>query len=250
MAAKYRRKRKLTKYTTRKAQKGSSWKNPRYGNLLRSDGNDGIARQVYVALKYSEYFEHSTVTTTPTGDRFRMNSMHKPRLLGTGHSCMGFNSLALLYEQYKVYGLKWKVTFINRNPTSQDGDPSTWLVNPEEMIMCTVTPETNSNVVYQNINSAVEATGSKHGMLSRNKTSLTIQGYYDCRRVLGYTNAQYGDHANQSPVNSSPAEYIVLNVLAQCPNDASRINYSFHIDFTYYGIFFDKKKQLSNPIIT
>lgn len=232
----------------RKNKLGSPWRNPRYGNMLRSDGRDGIARQVYVALKYSEYFEHNAVIGTPVGDKFRINGMHQPRLSGTGHSCMGFNSLAQLYEQYKVYGLKWKITFVNRNATQQDGNPSTWITNPQEMIMCCVFPETNT-LAYQNINSAVEATGSKHGILSRDKTQLTLSGYIDVQRLLGYSKEQFGDHANQATVSGDPIEYVALSVLAQCPDDNSRINYSYHIDFTYYGKFFDKKKQLSNPVL-
>lgn len=247
MVSKFRGNRK--KQLGRKSRVGADWRKPRFGNLLRSDGRDGIARQVFVALKYSEYFEHNAVTTSPVGEKFRMNSMHSPRISAGGHSCMGFNSLAGLYQQYKVFGLKYKITFVNRIPTHQDGDPSTWIEEPHDMITCCVIPETSTTVSYGNINSAVEATGSKHIMLSREKTQGIVSGYVDLRRALGYTKSQFGDHACQAPVTGSPAEYAVLNILGQCPDDNSRISFSYHVEYTFYGKFFDKKKQLGNPIV-
>jgi len=70
-----------------------------------------IPRTTTVRLRYAE----SVVAGTPLEYLFNLNSIHDPNRSGTGHQPYGHDTLATLYNYYRVMRVDYKLTFYNQS---------------------------------------------------------------------------------------------------------------------------------------
>lgn len=162
---------------------------------------------------------------------FSMNSMFDPDVSGAGGQPSGFDQMALMYNNYQVYGCSIEATFSN----GQSG-----AVGISEALVAT----SNTNVVgawdqYE------DQAGTKRRMITALGSSGSVRKirmFRRVRRVLGLNRKQFGD-ANYGPlVSANPATqaYWVIYVRPFDRTTAPTITGS--VKLTYYAKFYRPKR--------
>lgn len=74
-------------------------------------GNSPVSRRLITKLKYTQNLLTGNITSgNSSATQFRMNSIFDPWVSGGGHQPYGHDSLALLYEKYRVFNFSWFIS--------------------------------------------------------------------------------------------------------------------------------------------
>lgn len=178
-----------------------------------------------------KYAEHVTLVTgvAPTSQLWRANSLFDPNQTGVGHQPLGFDQLSALYNQYRVYGCKYRITFHNQNTAN--------LIN-----VAVVKKKDNSvSTVFSTIEEKPYAQTDMLNISLGSHSSRTFTGYASCARMLGVTKNTYNaDDQFTAAVTANPT----ANPTIQCyvHEIAGLTGYNVHVDvqLEYYCVFFGR----------
>lgn len=213
----YRRRRRYTRRSLR-------------ANVLVSKTSP-LPDRFFTKMKYSGL--HGLTYTglgVPAVYQYRCQSIFDPDISGVGHQPLSHDQFALLYNRYRVYGVKWTCTFVNQD-TAQQFDIFA-LVRPNPNAPTVTETILESPFVYKGILGVESGQGVK-----------TFRGYVSNAKILGISKAQHRmDDLNQAffgvnPVSQGPViTFGVTNL-----NVAAAGTVNIRVDLEYYVECFDRK---------
>jgi len=152
------------------------------------------------------YCENNTTLNPPVGLAaayvFSLNSLFDPNVTGVGHQPTGFDQLMAIYEQYTVYGVKYRIQ-VDNNDGAQSACHGVTISDSS-------TTQTDPRVYIEN--------GQTQWQLVSRSTSnniSTFSGYIDLSKVHGIPMKQYmNEDVYAGTVGTSPNEAAFLHVWA------------------------------------
>lgn len=208
-----------------------TFKKRRYGAkraTLMATPNAPIPDRYICKLKYA------TNTTMITGagvsaHLFRPASIYDPDFTGVGHQPLGHDQLATLYNQYRVYGMKYKITFHNPNTGNfinvavvkkKDNSTTTLFSTVEEK------PYSQSGII-----------GPRDGGANRR----TFSGYFNNSKQLGVTKQTYNtDDQFTAAMGFNPTASPTLQLYCQEINAVTSLNVYVDVQLEYYCVLFGR----------
>lgn len=193
-----------------------------------------IPDRMFTRLKYSELMAVTyTGLAAPAIYQFRAHSIFDPNLTGTGHQPYGHDQYSALYNRYRVYGVKYSVTFTNQDAGKQFD------------IGFFKRPNNSAASVVETL---LEYPFCQHKMLgaeSSGQAIRTISGYCSNPRVLGITRASHrNDDSNQALIGYNPtAAGPIISAFISNQNTAESGTVNLRWNLEYYVEFFDRKAQ-------
>lgn len=175
-------------------------------------------------MKYVE-----SVQVNPTALTYayawNMNSMFDPNRTGTGHQPMYRDTLATVYNRYRVRKCSYRITVSNLNTPAR---------------ICIV-PVNNTNSPAD-LNDASEMIYSKTMIVGKQEgggnSIKTITGSMDLRKLLG---ENITDDRDQAAVGNSPSNVVVLLVLFETLDGSTNItSANVEASLIYNTEWFDK----------
>jgi len=214
---------KSTKQTRRRARAA---KRARRGqargvvNVTKSALNP-IPQRYICKMKYADTFQ----ITSGGGSlyRFNLNSIFDPNRTGTGHQPYGRDTLASLYNRYRVFKVAYALTWFNST-------------NAVKAAVCPANNEMGASTVSE----IIENPMSKWGIQFPGGSQKTVSGVIDLPSLMGRTKAQYmADDRYQAEQTTSPGELAILNIFAQTLSDVA-VTVDCAISLTYHVELFDR----------
>lgn len=153
-----------------------------------------FANTYIVKQKYGTF-----ITTAPiTGQYvFNMNSVFDPDLTGVGHQPYGFDSLASLYNKYRVLSCGWRVQM----PLGTSANSYT--------VGCL--PSNDQSIVWNDFGEFVENSRGKYVTQNPGAPASTLSGKVYLPKLFGMTKASYmADDQVAAVVTTSPIEKMLL----------------------------------------
>lgn len=190
----------------------------------------GLPDRIFTKLRYSE-----AVTSTFTGFgapavyQWRTNSVQDPNYTGVGHQPALHDQFYLLYNRYRVAGMKYKITFVNKSAT----EPQQYIVH--------LRPNT---VLSTDWDVLCESPYSRYGMLSVEGASgiKYVYGYVNNPTLLGVSKEQHRtDDRFQALMGVNPASVPLLTCGHQSADSTQGADVIIKVDLVYYVEFFDRK---------
>lgn len=221
MSSKRKRETKTTTKTTVKRQRTNGirrrTKNSTAKFFTNINPNRGpIAQRLITKLKYNEGFGSAA---TPIDYVWNLNSIFDPNQTGTGHQPYGHDTLALLYNRYRVI----KTSFILR---AASGTAGTYTAR-------VVVGANNAVTAYTDANLAAESPNFRTFFVQNGTNNLHIKGSYYLPQLTGQTETEYkGDDRFAALFGASPTENLCLHVVNAGPGD----NTSPGTDIIVYNI--------------
>lgn len=211
----------------RSAGKRKQWKRkpstkPRRRMVNVNRALQPIPQRYICKMKYAE-----TVTSDPVTGlyRFRLNSINDPNFTGSGHQPYSHDTLATLYNRYRVIACKWRILC----PRGDQNIQFASIASNESLIFTTVSEmKENPRAQY------------KTQMVGGN--AQVISGSIYLPNLVGRTKAQYmADDRYQAEFGFNPLEAAILNVLTGTQLDIPLGNTAIQIELVYTVECFDVK---------
>lgn len=224
----------MKKYARKKAfkKKGRrAYRKRRLGPSRMVSNTSPLPDRFFTKLTYSEAFAMTyTGSGAPFYHQFRINSIFDPNYSGTGHQPLGHDSFITLYNRYRVYGMKYKITFVNRETSYQ--------VDIALQNRPNTTIHTNMDTIYespysQKVTLGIEGSG---------QAVRTLKGYASCAKILGISKTQLKtDDENSAIAGSNPTAQPMqtLYIFNQVSNQTAVI--SVRVEYVYFCEFYDRK---------
>lgn len=184
-----------------------------------------IPQRYITKMKYSEQF-----STDANGNyQFNLNSIWDPNRSGVGHQPYGFDTLATLYNRYRVISCGWRI-----QPIVVSGNTNN--------IQLAAFPANESNTTILSMAEMRENPRVKYVTQTSGGGAVTLAGKTYIPSLVGRTKAQYmADDRYQAAVSTSPAELAILNLLSSANGSDSPNQATFQILLEYTVEFFDIK---------
>jgi len=182
-----------------------------------------IPQRYICKLKYAD-----TVTTDAAGIfRFNLNSLFDPNRSGVGHQPYGYDTLATLYNRYRVISCGWRAQI----PITASSGLSAGLG----------AMPANEDLSFANFSELRENPRAKYIVQNPGADAVVLRGKTYIPSLVGRNKSQYmADDRYQAPVNASPPELAVLNFYGAAGNDAPAA-ITFQVVLEYTVEFFDIK---------
>jgi len=181
-----------------------------------------IAQRYICKMKYAE-----TVNTTGAGGfyQFSLNSIFDPNLTGTGHQPYGHDTLATLYNRYRVISCSYRICGNRNNDTLQ-----------------LVALPANEPLTYSTSAEYKENPRCRYITQAPGGEVQWITGKIFIPSLVGRTKAQYmADDRYQAQFGVSPLEAAVLNIASFNATDAITGAIPINIELVYTVECFDVK---------
>lgn len=180
-----------------------------------------ISQRYICKMKYAE-----TITTGLSGVlQMSLNSIFDPNSTGVGHQPYGHDTLATLYNRYRVISCSYRI-IANRNTDT----------------LQVVAMPANEPVVYTTAAEYKENPRTRYATQAPNAEVKPISGKVYIPSLVGRTKAQYmADDRFQAQFGASPSEAAILNVGAFTGSDAIASNVPFNVELVYTVECFDVK---------
>lgn len=182
-----------------------------------------VPQRYICKMKYSE-----TVATTAFGNlyAFNLNSVFDPNRTGTGHQPYGHDTLATLYNRYRVIACSWRVNVLMGASTA----PVQVAAQPANEILTTAS-----------VNEMRENPRAKYIIQNTGAESRVLSGKTYIPSLVGRSKAQYmSDDRYQAQVGSNPLEAAILNICTSDVADAGAA-VSLQVMLEYTVEWFDIK---------
>lgn len=186
-----------------------------------------VAQRYICKQKYSD-----TVTTDANGlFTFNLNSVFDPNRTGIGHQPYGFDTMATLYNRYRVISCGWRI-YANAVPGVANYMVAAMPAN--EVLTILSTSEWRENP------------RAKYVMASAGGAVPVLSGKTYLPSLVGRTKFQYmADDRYQAQVTASPNELAILNIATAAIGTGfsgeSTNTGQFHIVLEYTVEYFDVK---------
>lgn len=180
-----------------------------------------IAQRYICKMKYAE-----SVQTDASGRfYFNLNSIFDPNGTGVGHQPYGHDTLATLYNRYRVISCSYRVIAPNASSNLQMG----------------IVPS-NSVLSYSTVAEMKENPRARYAVQTPGGPIIPISGKVFLPSLTGRTPAQYmADDRYQAEFGSSPAEQMVLNILTASQLDIPLTSNACIVELVYTVECFDPK---------
>jgi len=211
----------------RSAGKRKMWKRKAPRRNRRSTVNVNRALhpipQRYITVqKYSDTF---LLNTSQTVYNFNLNSVYDPNRTGIGHQPYGFDTLATMYNRYRVIGCSWAINGYNTGSAIRIG--------------CLVG---NDVALATTISDLVERPRARFITQLPGGSTQTLKGKVSIPSVVGRSKAQYmADDRYQALVTGDPAELAILQVACANMADILIDGTALTITLEYTVEYFDMK---------
>lgn len=191
-----------------------------------------------VALRYVGKMKYSETFTTDVDGQYiyRLNGLFDPNQTGVGHQPYGFDSLANLYNRYRVIACGWRI----ERAMLEGGNP----------LMIGSIPSNDAGIVWNlagGFSHMRECPRSKYVIQNAGAPVKVLSGKSYLPSLVGRSKAQYmADDAYQSTVVAVPTEATPLYILTYNTNDTPAPGTSLNIVLEYTVEFFDVKRQVQS----
>lgn len=185
-------------------------------------GLQPIAQRYIAKMKYSE-----TIATDATGNfQFNLNSIFDPNRSGIGHQPYGRDTLATLYNRYRVIACGWRI-----NAMLASG------VTPVQVACMPA----NEVINWLSISELRENPRARYITQNPGSGTVTLSGKQYIPSLVGRTKSQYmADDRYQAEMGSSPSELAILNLFSATPSDLG-VPQTLQVLLEYTVEFFDIK---------
>lgn len=182
-----------------------------------------IPQRFITKMKYAERF-----STDASGRyAFNLNSIFDPNRTGVGHQPYGYDTLATLYNRYRVIACGYRIQPIASISTAS--------------IQLCAQPA-NETLTFTTLSEMRENPRSKYILQTAGGSQATLTGKTYIPSLVGRTKAQYmADDRYQADVTTSPNELAVLNLMSSADSSDGGNSWAFNIVMEYTVEFFDIK---------
>lgn len=185
-----------------------------------------FAQRYITKMKYADAFFFNNVNG-PVTYRYNLNSVFDPNRTGTGHQPYGHDSLAAIYNRYRVISCRYAVSFVD---------------TAGNYVQCAVLPA-NEEVAALTISEIRENPRARYVLQSPQAPTRSVKGNVYLPSLVGRNKAQYmADDRYQAQTGSSPAELAIMNIFFQRQDDSvNTISGPLNIMLEYTVEWFDVK---------
>lgn len=159
-----------------------------------------VADRTLTKLKYCQKLVMATPVGSYSIERFQ-SSIYKPYVNGTGHQPLYHDQWALLYQKYKVHGIKYRLQFINM------GSYAAW-VSIQHQQTGSYTP---SSIEYE-----MERPNNRGKFLLPSYQGLNrriIKGYLPVAKTEGLSKSEFQGHEDyEASFGANPAKVARLAI--------------------------------------
>jgi len=211
----------------RSAGKRKQWKrkprrNVRKSQLVVNRALHPIPQRFITRQKYSDTFSLNTLIT---GYNFNLNSVYDPNRTGIGHQPYGYDTLATMYNRYRVIACSWAISCYNTGSVMRLG--------------CLVGNDVASIV---SISDLVERPRAQFITQIPGGSTQVLKGKAYIPSVVGRSKAQYmADDRYQAQVGADPSELAILQLAVGTMADGLIDGTSLTITLEYTVEYFDMK---------
>lgn len=209
-------------------RKKPMWKKRGQRTALVNTSLKPVPARFITKMKYAEAV---TVSTPGLGIyKWNLNSLWDPNRTGIGHQPYGFDSLAALYNRYRVISCKYVLSAISNDAN----------------VAYACLPANDTATVITNVSEARENPRAKFAVQNPGGTLKVLKGNVYLPALTGRTKTQYmSADSYQATTDASPTELMVLNVFGQGLNDDPVFNpaITYNILLEYTVEFFDVKNM-------
>lgn len=182
-----------------------------------------IPQRFITKMKYAERFS----TGVDGRYTFNLNSIFDPNRTGVGHQPYGYDTLATLYNRYRVIACGYRIQPIASISTAS--------------IQCVAMPA-NETLTMTSLSEMRENPRAKYISQTAGGSQATLSGKTYIPSLVGRNKFQYmADDRYQADVTSSPNELALLNVLSSADSTDTGNSWPFTIVLEYTVEFFDIK---------
>lgn len=191
-----------------------------------------IPDRYFTKLRYTDIHGMSFTggSGVPATQSYRINSIFDPDLTGTGHQPLGHDEMATLYNRYRVYGMKYRITLSNQSTTDYAD------------ICVSLRPNTTT---YSSIYTAMESAYNQKSIVGPETGSRNIsiiKGYASVAKLRGISKRQLAIEEDYGALfGSNPGNIPLLTIFAQNQNSATSITVNARVDLVYYVCLYDRK---------
>lgn len=188
-----------------------------------------IPQRYICKLKYADD------VTTDAGGRFNLNlnSLYDPNRTGAGHQPYGFDTLATLYNRYRVISCGWRITA----PTTGS-----------QVVQMGALPA-NNVISIGNMYTIRENPRAKYVVQLPGGGAQTLSGKIYIPSLMGRNKSQYmADDNYQALVTASPAELAILNIFTGTATGAPLVQQNVNVLLEFTVEFFDVVTQAVSEI--
>jgi hypothetical protein len=211
---------KYTKRANKKYAKKKRSYAKRNTNVTINKGISPISPRFVTKLKMNQQTTHSVLAGVSQDIVWNLNSLWSPSVTVASHQPYGFDTIATLYQRYRVDKVDILVTV---HPNSGYNGTISLVKN-----------NTNTGLNSLDYGYVKEITRS-YSKTIRLGDVTTLKQSINLRNITGVTSMKYkSDDVYQSLVTSSPSEVLCLHVVHQPLNSVSiTVNYQFifHCEF-------------------
>lgn len=212
-------------YRRRQARRGRRMR--RGGITTVPSGLNPIPPRYICKMKYSEF-----ITTDGTGQfTMNLNSVFDPNRTGVGHQPYGFDTMATLYNRYRVISCGWRI----QRAMLEGGAP----------IMVGTIPTNDVGIFFTDFSELRENPRAKYITQNAGAGVVTLKGKSYLPSLVGRTKEQYmADDHYQAVVTTNPIEAALLYILTYNANDTAAPGTGLQVLLEYTVEFFDVKRQV------
>lgn len=201
------------------------------GNLRTIDYSRPMPPRLNAKLRYTAGFKTITTGIWASGLTWSLNDLYDPDVSGVGHQPMGYDQMCNFYNNWRVTGVKYSITF---HSTSADG------------MKCIVFPRrqgaTYGSVTIETLQEQAFARKMKVIATDTPTSNGVFKGYLPLSSVFGVTREKYRvDDVYEGSVGSSPASTAVIDCMAQFKDNSSSQTVYVSVDLLYYVTFFNPR---------
>lgn len=229
----------MVKYA-RKTKK-TNRKKRAYGRKARGRSNYSVARTSPISDRTFTRLKYSMLTALnygglgfPTNHQFRINSLFDPDFSLGGHQPLGYDQYSTLYNKYRVHGMGYKITFINRE-TAYQLEVATQL-RPNSVA------QTNIDTIHEAPYTQKRIIGIEGG-----RSMATIKGYASMAKIRGVSKSVIkSDDQYSASTGANPAISAFLQIYMQNQTSNVAAECAIRVELEYFCEFYDRKLLLQS----
>jgi len=224
----FTRKRKPSRFAKRKfSRKPGSVNEYMSNHLVTKTVSMGVSRSDRILLKLP-YEQNITFTAnTYLENQFNVNSLFDPDRTGVGHQPMGFDQWTTFYNRYLVYGVSYRLEFMNLSGTSAPYVGVVFNNDATSLAPSTALEQDRSINRFLSFSTG----GSCRGL---------IKGYIANNAITGVPKSKYNsDDAYASVYTASPSEVILAHVFCMDSTVSTNVTCYVKVRLVYHCMMFD-----------
>lgn len=193
-----------------------------------------IPDKFFTKMVYSDLVT-LTPSVLPLSAIYRANSINDPYQPAGGHQPLGHDEFANLYNQYRVRGVAYRVTFTNTSPTT----PVDCFVLHKPV----TTIPTGNNLLWEKpAQKSLTVGESTAGQAIRR-----IKGYANCAKILGMSKMQYiTEKATSADMSNNPGSEAYVHFVVTPTDGLTAATVLVRIQLIYYVELFERKALSSS----